>query len=270
MDLNPSQRGYREDRLKNLYKSIDRLKELRDNIEKDDAKHGLPNIPMGKNSHTKIKDGYIYNKTKIMVQDAVKESLPVNLLHERVQSMWNSLPDDVRDSVNRLLIKKSTAKKRGTTFQGGRWEDKTRTIYMNLSERDQSVEHNFYHEVGHARWNNLKQNNPEKIQKFIERQKEIGWAPTAYSQSYSTIKQRNESNESNYRRKMKRDGFIIPKKAEEILEKNRINSEDLYQNEIHSELNAIAMGSLPVTKITAPKKQIGELLNSYKEMWDLE
>lgn len=274
MKINPTWQYFRKNTmevtLEDMYKSIDKLKEMRDNVEKDDAKLGLPNIPMGKNSHTKTKEGYVYNKTKIMVQDAVKSDLAVNLLQKRVQSMWNTLPDDVRDLVNTLLIKKSTSRARGGgKRQGGRWQADTKTIYMNIHERDRDVEHSFYHEVGHAKWSKLKENNPEKIKKFREQQENIGQAPTDYSQSYLMVKEKNEDNEKRYRDNMKRAGHTIPERDIKILDKNRRNAEDLFHNEIHSELNAYAMGSLPEKYLTAPKKQIGELLNSYKEMWDL-
>jgi len=270
MDLNPEQASFRKDRLTGLYKSIDKLKEMRTNVEKDDAKLGLPNIPMGKNTHTKSKDGYIYNKTKIMVQDAVKDDMAINLLQERVQSMWNSLPDDMRDSVDRLMIKKSKATSRSTKWQGGRWEDDTKTIYININSRTSDIDHNFYHEIGHGRWHQMRKSNPEKIQKFIETMKEIGSAPTPYAQSYSMIKEKNAENERIYRTKMARDNFVIPAKAEKILEKNRRNAEDLYQNESHSELNAYAMGALPSFALKAKKETMEKLLNAYKEMWDLE
>lgn len=270
MDLNPEQASFRKDRLTGLYKSIDKLKEMRDNVEKDDAELGLPHIPMGKNTHTKSKDGYVYNKTKIMIQDSVKDDMAINLLQERVKSMWNSLPDDMRDSVDRLMIKKSKATTRARKWQGGRWEDETKTIYININTRTSDIDHNFYHEIGHGRWHQMKKSNPEKIQKFIETMKEIGSAPTPYAQSYSMIKERNIDSERIYRAKMARGNFVIPAKAEKIMEKNRRNAEDLYQNESHSELNAYVMGALPNSALKAKKEIMTKLLNAYKEMWDLE
>lgn len=268
MDLNPEQAGYRKDRIGDMWKSINTLKKMLDDVEEDDKKLGLPDLPMGKNIHTKSKDGYVYNKTKIMVQEKIKDSPAVNLLQERVKSMWNSLPDESRDLVDRLIVKESIAK--GKVWQGGRWDDDTKTIFININSKTPDVEHNFYHEVGHAKWHGLKEKDPERVKKFIEKQKEIGMAPTAYAQSYSTIKQRNEGSERTYRSKMKRGGFIIPEEAEAILKKNRDNSEDLYQNEIHSELNAYAMGAILPVFITAPKEKMEEFLNAYKEMWDLK
>jgi predicted SprT family Zn-dependent metalloprotease len=224
---------------------------------------------MGKNTHKIGKDGWAENKTKITVQKEVKGDFAVNMLHERVKGMWNALPDNVRDSINNLIIKKSRSKARGKS-QGGRWIDESKTVIMNLHFKKADIEHNFYHEIGHSKWHRLKESNPEKVQEFIKKQKEIGWAPTAYSQSYSLIKQKNQDTERKYVREMERRGLVIPNKARGILYRNRISSEDLYQNEIHSEINAYAMGALSPKYLTAPKEKIEELLNSYKEMWDLQ
>ncbi len=256
-------------RLEGLQKGIDALKTKRDNVEKEDKELGLPNIPMGKNTHTKSKDGYVYNKTQIKVQPTVKNDIAYNLLQERIKGIWNSLPDDTRDKIDNLIIKKSTAK--GSHWQGGRWIDETKTMIINIhSKSANNLDHNFFHEVGHAKWHDLKRTNPEKIQKFRETQKEIGTSPTAYARSYLMIKERNDDTEANYRRKMTSRGFPISQEGEKRLEQNRMAAEDLYHNEIHSELNAYAMGTLPMSLITAPKSQMEKLLNAYKEMWDLE
>jgi len=225
---------------------------------------------MGKNTHKIGKEGFANNKTNIRVEPAIKEDFAVNLLYERIKGMWNALPDDVRDSIGNLILKKSKASGRGSKWQGGRWIDETRTVIMNLHKHTADVDHNFYHEVGHSRWHRMKETNPEKVQEFIKKQKEIGQAPTKYAQSYSLIKRKNEENERKYVSDMKRKGFILTDKAKERLYMNRISSEDLYQNEIHSELNAYAMGALGANKLSAPKEKMVELLNSYKEMWDLE
>jgi len=257
------------ERLEDLKKSIDLIKKTRDNIEKEDAELGLPHIPMGNNTHTKNKDGYVFNKTNVKVQTNVKNDLVYNLLQKRIKGMWNSLPDDTRDLVDNLVIKKSTAK--GTHWQGGRWDDRTRTIIINMHEKTSSnLDHNFFHEVGHARWHDLKRNNPEKIQKFRDKQEDIGIAPTAYAQSYLHMNERNNKTEATYRRKMAKGGWTISQKGEDVLKRNRESAEGLYHNEIHSELNAYAMGVLNKRSIIAPKEKMTKLLNAYKEMWDLE
>lgn len=257
------------EKIKELEGSIDVIRDRMSKVEEEDKKLGLPHITMGKNTHTKNKDGYVYNKTNIKLQTGVKEDLLSNMMQERIKGMWNSLPDHTRDLVKNLVIKRSTAK--GERWQGGRWDDKTRTIIINMHPKTHTnLDHNFFHEVGHARWHELKRTNPEKIKKFRETQKKIGFPPTAYARSYLMIKEKNDDTEANYRRKMTARGFPISPKGEERLEQNRVAAEDLYHNEIHSELNAYAMGTLSNNLITAPKEKMTKLLNAYKEMWDIE
>jgi len=259
----------RPERIKELEDSIDKIRERVLRVEKDDKKLNLPHIPMGKNTHTKSKEGYVFNKTNIKVQPTVKNDLVTNMLQERIKGMWNSLPDHTRDLVKNLVIKKSIAK--GRKWQGGRWDGETGTVFINIHPRtSDNLDHNFFHEIGHARWHDLNRTNPEKIKKFRETQKEIGSSPTAYARSYLMVKERNDDREANYRRKMAKGGFAIPQKAEKILANNRVGAEDLYHNEIHSELNAYAMGVLSTSLITAPKAKMEKLLKAYKEMWDLE
>jgi hypothetical protein len=235
------------------------------NIEKD---IGLPHIPMGKNTHSKTKDGYVYNKTKINVQPNIKDDPVHMLLQERVKSMWNSLSDDVRDSVDNLVIKKSRAK--GRRILGGTWKNKTKTISMNISERSiDETGHNFFHEVGHAKWNKIKDENPETVKKFIKAIDKIGYAPTAYSLSYQDIEQRNLQSEQRYRRNQARGGHEITEESKRTLVKNREIVKDLYHNEIHSELNAHVMGVLKPEQIIATKEYMTKYIKAYKEMWDL-
>jgi len=257
------------ERIKELEGSVDVIRDRMSKVEEEDKKLGLPHIPMGKNTHTKNKDGYVYNKTNIKLQAGVKEDLVSNMMQERIKGMWNSLPDHTRDLVKNLVIKRSTAK--GAHWQGGRWVDETRTVIINMHQKTHTnLDHNFFHEIGHARWHELKRTNPEKVKKFRERQKEIGFSPTAYSRSYLLIKEKNDDTEANYRRKMAKGGFVISQKGEERLDQNRVAAEDLYHNEIHSELNAYAMGTISKEYLTAPKDKMIQLLNAYKEMWDIE
>jgi len=257
------------ERIKELEGSIDVIRDRMSKVEEEDKKLGLPHIPMGKNTHTKNKDGYVYNKTNIKLQAGIKEDLISNMMQERVKGMWNSLPDDARDKIDNLIIKKSTAK--SSHYQGGRWIDETRTMIINMNRRSASkLDHNFFHEIGHSKWHDLKRTNPEKIKKFRETQKKIGFPPTAYAGSYLMIKERNDDTEANYRRKMTSRGFPISQEGGKRLEQNRVAAEDLYHNEVHSELNAYAMGTLSNNLITAPKEKMTKLLNAYKEMWDLE
>ena len=238
-------------------------------VEKDIKKSDLPHIPMGKNTHSKTKDGYVYNKTKINVHPSIKNDIIHNLLQERIKDMWNSLSDDVRDGVDNLIIKKSRA--RGIRIRGGTWVPATKTISMNISSvTPNETGHNFFHEVGHAKWSKIKKENPEKIEKFRKDMNNIRYAPTDYSLSYSNVSQKNKESERKYRMNQARGGHTVTEESERILAKNRENTEDLYHNEIHSELNAYVMGVIKPDDIISPKEYMVKFIKSYKELWDLE
>ena len=155
-------------------------------------------------------------------------------------------------------------------FNGGSWTQSTKTLTLNLNSRSQAnVEHNFYHEIGHARWHDMKNKSPEKIEVFSNKVKELGLAPTLYSQGYKNAERDNDEYERKYRSDMKRGGFVVNGLAEEIMATNKKNSIDLYQNEAHSELNSYVLGNLPKKKISASPESMTKLLNAYKELHEL-
>jgi hypothetical protein len=45
---------------------------------------------------------------------------------------------------------------------------------------------------------------------------------------------------------------------------------NIFENEIHSELNAYAMGEIPDYDIITTNDSMKGLLNAYKELWDIE
>ena len=259
----------RPEQIKGISAQIEQYKKDLDNVEINDKKLDLPNIPMKPNTHTKNTDGFIHDKSKITLQKAVKENPGTKLMSDRVKSAWNSLPDEHRNLVDNLVIKQSRAKK-SAKYNGGSWNNDTKTLTLNLNSRSaSSIEHNFYHEIGHARYHDIRTKNPEKIEVFSKKVKDLGISPTAYSQSYRDFEIRNAESERNYRNKMKKGGFTINALAEEILEKNRKNAQDLYENETHSELNAYVLGNLPKQKIRASPESMKKLLNAYKELHEL-
>ena len=259
----------RPEQIKGISAQIEQYKKDLDNVEINDKKLDLPNIPMKANTHTKNTDGFIHDKSKITLQKAVKENPGTKLMSDRVKSAWNSLPDEHRNLVDNLVIKQSRAKK-SRTYNGGSWNRDTKTLTLNLNSRSQDlIEHNFYHEIGHARYSDMKLKNPEKIEAFGKKVKELGISPTNYSQSYRNAERDNDESERNYRRKQKAGGFTINALAEEILEKNRRNAKDLYENETHSELNSYVLGNLPKRKVFASPESMKKLLNAYKELHEL-
>lgn len=257
-----------EDIPKALQNHIESLEEKLKNIEQSDKTEGLPHIPMGKNTHTKTTDGFVHNKTKITIQNSIKESPIHSMLNNRLKIMWNSLPDDVRDSISTFKIQKSRAK-RG--MRGGTFDMNKKGITINIHDQHQDfVLHSFYHEIGHARWDKIQKENPEKIEKFKVGIKEHG-APTKYAFSYYNAKSKYDEKEWKYRAYMKGIGKTITSRDEEIIQRNKKIYEDLYENECHAELNAIAMGLTDPKQMKGwkSKESINKLLDVYKEMWDL-
>lgn len=249
---------------------INRAKHALLNIADDEKKNGLPHIPMGKNTHTKNTKGFVHGgKTTIKVDPKLSQDEETARQLDLIQSAWNNLPDDVRNDIGILNLKKSRAGNYGT-IQGGRWIDRSKELIMNIHPKSDKVERNFYHEIGHNRWHRLERENPEKIQKFIEAQKEVGASPTKYAQSYLMIHQKTKDKIDRWVRIRKREGKEIGERNERVMKNNLKVTETLFHNEIHSELNAYAMGELPKSLIIANKAQMSGLLNAYKEMWDLE
>ena len=257
------------DQVKGISDQIEQYKKDLDNVDVNDKKLNLPNIPMKANTHTKNTEGFIHDKSKITLQKAVKESPGTKLMSDRVKSAWNNLPDEHRNLVDNLVIKKSRAVK-SRSYNGGSWNRDTKTLTLNLNSRSQDmIEHNFYHEIGHARYSDMKNKSPEKIEVFSNKVKELGLAPTFYSQGYKNAERDNDESERKYRSDMKRGGFTVNGLAEEILEKNKRNAIDLYQNEAHSELNSYVLGNLPKKKISVSPESMTKLLNAYKELHEL-
>ena len=241
-----------------------------DELEIKNKTTELPFIPMGKNTHHKKTNGFVTNKTKIMLSRTVTDDVYDVYKNEGLKTMWNALPDDVRDNISVLKINKSRARP-NSKYVGGMWINKEKKMIINLHERSsyESIAHHFYHEVGHSRWHTLIDTHIDKINKFIESQKVIGFAPTKYAEKYRNAVYHNNEQEKKYRARMKRGGFTISEKSESILSKNRIESELLYYNEIHSELNAYIMGELPSKHINITSNNMKRSLDAYKELWNL-
>jgi hypothetical protein len=257
------------DQIKGIKTQLDNTKTQLDNVEINDKKLDLPHIPMKDNTHTKNTKGFIHDKTKISIQKSVTDNPGSKLMHERVKSAWNTLPDEHRNLVDKLVIKQSRATK-GSTWRGGSYDGLTKTLSINLNSRSQeNIEHNFYHEIGHARWHDLNKKSPEKISKFRDEMKKIGIAPTKYSESYRFAERRNADSEKTWRAKMKKGGWEINTLHEEQLKHNRDNSESIYHNESHSELNSYVLGNMPKKKINASPETMKKLLNAYKELHEL-
>ena len=129
--------------------------------------------------------------------------------------------------------------------------------------------HNFYHEVGHARFHQIEKTNPEKVRKFEERISKHR-APTKYSESYRHA----SDGEAEYQRKKIREfakrGITMSDTNKKILEQRTNAMRNILENETHSELNSYVMGELPDSDITVINDTMKDLLNAYKELWGIE
>jgi len=240
-----------------------------DNVDNMKYNTELPVIPMGKNTHVnKTNDGFVYNKSKIKVDRKLKESMGLTQQLAVVQSAWNDLPDDVRDMVKTLNLKMSRASGRNG-YQGGKWTDETGELVLNIHPKSSHVMHNFYHEVGHARFHQIEKTNPEKVRRFEERISKHR-APTRYSESYRHA----SDGEAEYQRKKIREfakrGVLMSDTNKKIMEQRTNVMRNILENETHSELNSYVMGELPDSDITVINDTMKDLLNAYNELWGIE
>ena len=163
-------------------KDIQKIEELKRNNEYNIK--NLPNIEFlkGKNTHKKNKYGFKTNKTKIRIGDTIinakfdgKPSEPVqrrmDAIVESVRSIWNELPDSVRDGINKVNIH-NVRGYGGTTLgtfihnQKGTKKDLTIRISQSDSRNISKLIQTTLHEIGHSIWNDKFDNNQEKITKF--------------------------------------------------------------------------------------------------------
>ena len=250
-----------------IQKEIDGVKTEFNNVGKSDSEKKLPFIPMGKNSHTKSIGGFVYGKTKVKIQKAVSGDEPLMImLRERAKSVWNNLPDADRDLVETLNIKKSTKRKSGGNIRNGSWNPESKSLNINL--QGSGVERTFYHELGHSKWTEMKAKNPEKVKKFTETFKEIGIAPTKYSESWKGRARKVERSFMEKQMRIERTRSLTPEERE-IIRISNVRAKDIYENESHAELNAYAMGYMEKKRIIVRDETMVKLLNAYKEMNDL-
>ncbi len=261
------------EKAKGLRKAVDGLRDKLANVEKNDNPN-LPHIPMGKNTHVKSTKGFIHggsmSDTVIKIQSGMEGEPAFNLLNDQLKSAWNNLPDEHRNLVKTLHVKRSRAGY-GRGGKAGSFNGDKGDLIINIStSKSADVVSTLYHEIGHAKWHKAKIDNPEGVEKFIEGMKALGTAPTKYSESYRNFERVNHRSENDYRRNMKRGGFPINEKNESTLQKNAKRAKTLYYNESHSELNSYAMGTLPKDRIIVTDSMMTKCLNVYKEMYGLE
>ena len=247
-----------------LEKQIEGYKTKLENLEKEDPKD-LPYIPVGKNTHTKITSGFVHGKTVIKVQPKILTDPPYALINKTLQVMWNNLPDDVRNKVKTFKVQRSIGTR---SFRGGSFNEWDGTLIVNINKKS-PIEHHFYHEIGHVVYDNIKRDNPEKTEKWIKAMKKITIAPTKYSQGYMDFDRKIITKNNVYRRQQERRGIPLTVFEKTRMANNEYSSKDLYENEIHSEINAYAMGHLPKTTMKYSREFTNKYLVAYKELHEL-
>lgn len=265
-----------------VYERILKMQEQLSNLESEkDVKKRvkLPNLPMGKNTHTKHTEGFVHSgKTKVKVERSFFDNDPMNKFRwelDLVQSAWNNLPDEVRDMVGNLNIKKSRASGRNP-YRNGSWNDRNKTLTMNITDRSTNAE-TLYHEIGHARWHHMKETNPEKVDEFIAEVNKVGGAITKYAESYRNAERREMAYRRRWLPRIERTKELDPKRYEKnmkTLDARLKNVKDLYQNENHSELNSYIMGEMREDDKTNPivvhDDRLKRLIIAYKNLWGIE
>ena len=250
-----------------LQEQIDNNKTKLENLLKEDPKD-LPYIPMGKNTHTEHTEGMVHSdKTTIRIQKKVLSEPAFAVGHKIITTMWNNLPDDVRDKVTTLKIQRSLGEGQ---YKGGSFDQFSGTLILNINKTGiESLEHHFYHEIGHVKYDNMKHDKPEAVKKWIETCRKIGIAPTRYAEGHrgKYIKTMNDNNR--YRRQQERFGIPLTEEEKTIMEHNEYLTKDIYENEIHSEMNAHAMGNLPLDVMSYGREFTNKYLDAYKELEEL-
>lgn len=237
---------------------------------KDDP--SLPFIPMKPNTHTNNVNGFVHgNNTKVTVTPDLLKNPVTNIITNYVKGAWNALPDEERDLVKKLKIIKSKARM-SSRYRGGSWDPRedVLTIFINPRSGFKAVTQNLFHEIGHGKWWNMKKNNPEKIEEFKRRFKELGSkAPTEYAESYKRIADLQLTRERKFLASKAKQNSPIEPWEQARLDENRELTGELYENESHSELNAHVLGWLRKDVIVS-EKVLKEYVNMYKEVYDLD
>lgn len=262
---------FNEPEIQDLHKTLsEQVQGYRDkiaNIEKLDFKE-LPHIPMGESTHTKETLGYVHGETEIKVQTKVMSEPAYAMVNKEIQTMWNNLPDSTRDKVKTLKIQRSLGVK---SSRGGSFDEWTGTMIMNINKGTADrIQHHFYHEVGHVEYDHIKRENPEKTEKWVKAMNEITIAPTKYADTFRDKYQRTMKVNNEFRRQRERLNIPITDFENERLTRNEYVAKDLYENEIHSEINAFAMGHLPDDEMQYGREVTNRYIEAYKELHDLK
>ena len=209
----------------------------------------------------------------------------IKMQHHALKKAWNGLPDEQRDLVKTLKIKAQKQTKSGT-FTAGSWTRDTGVLTVVLHENESDLKETFntlHHEIGHAQYNKLMNEHPEKVEKFNREIKEIGSsysALTSYVGSYrgayrkaidAKEKQKkylenwNKKHEQYPQRYSKVSEFEF-EKSMAIMDHNINIAQNIYENETHSALAQLVAGTNTSDIRITDKKVLNKMFDAYKEL----
>lgn len=212
-----------------------------------------------KNEHRRFKKAMDKPVTKATKKDIEGFSGNVNVTLGRnvdvdhvnqVKDIWNSLPEEDRKLVDNFKIRGSRATGRTTA---GEWIEKNKQmdIVTHPTNTKEDYAHFMHHEIGHAKF---KLRDPAKIQKWNEAVKEIS-PPTNYAQWH-------KNRAFNY----KLNNMTARKEDMPIIQRNITALENLYYEEIHSEIYAHTQQPIDKKRVYI-QKGFDDALAIYKEIF---
>lgn len=216
----------------------------------------FPDAPLeGPNTHAYKTAGFVHgDATSISAPVGKNESVVVDLNRRVVRSMWNGLPDAVRDRVRRLVVTEKSIGNNLNIQDGGAerpmvgfYDPKTHTLKIRIGEgyTAPSTAGIFTHEIGHVRWHAAPLHARRKFEADVlgDGRLDPSEAPTEYAGKY--YEQANEAADS-YDKFAEKNPDIVAKPAvRKMLLKGVRLRRTLAANESHSELMAIASGVRP-------------------------
>ncbi len=170
---------------------------------------------------------------------------------KQIEDIWNNLDPDDRKMVNSITIRGTRA---GGRVTAGEWlkDSKTMEITTHPLFTDKDYSETIHHEIAHAKF---QQYNEIKIQEWNDAVKSIR-PPTWYAQYHQKRYQDYQFSHNRYR----------TEEEKQIILRNIKALENLYYEEIHSEVYANLKSPLPDKKIWS-KDGLKEATEIYKRLF---
>ena len=291
-----------EREIEKVENNIQQLQNSKNDTEFVEKLYGdMPIIPIGKNTdrHSRINNfkQSSGNDSQIKMSKAISADLKrsdkyvgnTNAAATQVKAIrdaWNGLSDEQRALVGTVDITAVSRKlSTGKGNAGATWNEKTKTLSVMIDNkrditRTKGVEEMYkrvYHEVvGHAEFNKMLRDKPEKVSKFIKTvsSPEMKKTPiNSYVADYSNAQKIVDDNWNRHARKYKGldhkgKPFITKDDETRYRENTKKWVETIYADETHSAVVEIISGTkgvdLPRDVKTNPKYK--QFFNAYEEL----